>query len=97
MNESTPPRVSSSEDHWVVDKKIPLAQIISLALFLLAQSAGLVWWLSGQSAQIADLQRRTVQLESARAGERLTALEALLPRVEAQLNRMESKIDRLKE
>lgn len=96
MIEEHPPRVSSSESHWVVDKKIPLATIISLAILMIGQAAGMLWWLSGQASQISDLQRRMTQQEAARAGERLTALETLLPRVESQLNRIESKLDELR-
>lgn len=91
-----PTRVSSSEDHWVIDKKIPLAQIISFAVVVIVQSAIAVWWLSAQSARLDDLTRRMQQQESIKTAERLTTLEALLPRVESQLNRIEQKVDQIR-
>lgn len=89
------PHVSTTEDRWVFDKKIPLASIITLGFFVIAQSAGMVWWMSAQAARLDEMNSRLVVQEQIKASDRLAALEALLPRIEAQLNRIEGKLDQI--
>ena len=96
MTNPDKPNISTAEDHWVVDKKVPLALIASFILTIIVQSALAVWWLSAQAERQEQLAQRVIALEQVRSSERLTALEALLPRIEAQLNRIETKIDNVK-
>ena len=92
---SDKPQVSTIEDKWSVDRKIPLALIFSIAITVIAQTGFAIWWVSGIAARVEEQNTRIVQLEQIKASERITALEALLPRVEAQLNRIEAKLDRI--
>lgn len=56
------PMVITSDTHWTIDKKIPVAVIIALAGNLLALVIGATL----TYAQIADHERRLMQMEAAR-------------------------------
>ena len=79
--------------HWTVDKRVPLALIVTLVV----QTAGIVWWASSMASTVAAQGQRVVALENTRAGERLAVLESTIGDVRAQLNRIEAKLDRYAE
>lgn len=55
--------------HWSVDKKIPVALIVTLVV----QTAGIVWWGATTSARINVLEQKAET--AAPQGERLTRVE----------------------
>ena len=59
-------------EHWVVDRRIPLALILAIV----AQTGGIVWWAASASERLANLEKR---IESAGPqGDRLTRVEVKL-------------------
>lgn len=82
-----------TERHWTVDKRVPLALIVTLVV----QTAGIVWWASSMASTVASQGARIVAVENTRSGERLAVLESTIGDVRAQLNRIEAKLDRYAE
>lgn len=71
---------SQKREHWVVEKKIPVAMILALFVMLVGQSFGFGWYASGQNARIAELEKSQVTIERrlegvASQGERIVRLE----------------------
>lgn len=83
----------TDERHWTVDKRVPLALIVTLVV----QTAGIVWWASSMASTVAQQGQRIVAVEQVRAGERLAVLESNIGDVRGQLNRIEAKLDRYAE
>lgn len=48
-------------DDWHLDRRVPIVFILAI----LAQSAGLVWYLSKQDSRLASLEIKSIQLEAA--------------------------------
>ena len=90
----------ANEDAWHLDKKVPLAFIVTILL----QTAGIVWWGSSISERMNSVEREqqdqravvTVLRESLQTrGERIAALEAGQRAILDALRRIDSKLDRL--
>ncbi|MGQ3670799.1 hypothetical protein ACT6QG_00140 [Xanthobacter sp. TB0136] len=84
--------------HWTVDKKVPLALIITLVV----QTGGVIWWASttenrmGQ-AETAIIRLESKEVETRESRDRLIRLEermiAISDDVRRALNKMEALID----
>lgn len=72
-----------SEPHWSLDKKVPLA----LLIFLAVQDFGAGWYLSSQSARVDQLERQVAT--TAPYAERII-------RVEAKVDTLVDKIAEIK-
>lgn len=84
---------------WHLDKRVPLALILSLAV----QTGVMVWWAATLSARVDDHDRRIDRVEAAgktqadesrkmaealvRLDERMAGQTAILQRIEAQIAR----------
>lgn len=79
-------------EHWVLDKRIPIALIIGL----IVQSAGIVWWARGQEAQDVQLNQRVTELEAGRKAdrvpERLAVIEHQLREQREATTRIEARL-----
>jgi hypothetical protein len=91
--------MSGASEPWHLDKRVPLALILSLAV----QTAAVVWWAAALSARVDDHDRRIGGIEAAaktqadegrkmsealvRLDERMAGQTAILQRIEAQIAR----------
>lgn len=91
--------IPDSKQNWTVDKRIPLALVITITL----QTGGLVWWAATISSRVASLEEyRQQQIPAATAREgRIIRLETLaqgvaesLTDVKSTLAEMNRKLDR---
>lgn len=73
--------------HWSLDRRIPLALIIMLAL----QTAGFTFYM-GSLSQRVDQNERTLERGSG-AGDRLTRLEVQLDNIQKAIARVERRLD----
>jgi hypothetical protein len=75
--------MSEQEDpaaqHWHLDKRIPVAIIITLAI----QTGGAIWFASGISHRVDSLERQ--QLSSASQGDRIIRLETRMESIAEHL------------
>lgn len=81
----------SDDNHWHLDKKVPIALIVTL----LCQFAAGVWFAGKMSQRQDEQERRITVMEQQNVGGRLGALEGQLSDVKAGLNRIDAKLDRL--
>ena len=58
-----------NNDHWQVDKKIPVALIVAI----IVQSAGLAFWIGQLSSRVDSMENQAVRYIA--NGDRLTRLE----------------------
>lgn len=84
-------------DHWHLDKKVPIALIVTLCVQLIG---GI--WFAGRMVQRDEEQERRLERieEAARADNvagRLSTLESQMNDLKAGLYRIDSKLDRLVE
>lgn len=91
--------MSGAAEPWQLDKKVPLAWILALAV----QTGGMVWWAASISARVDDHDRRIERVEAngrsqadesrkmaealVRLDERMAGQTAILQRIEAQIAR----------
>lgn len=75
--------------HWVVDKRIPLALVITIIF----QTAGIVWWAASISGRVGVLES-TVLTRSDQSG-RLIKVETQVDNLVKGQERIEQKMDRL--
>jgi len=61
--------------HWQVDRRIPLALIITIVL----QTGGIVWWASGLTYRVEQLERQAADAKP--QADRLTRVEVRLDNV----------------
>lgn len=66
---TTQPENRRIEDHWHLDKRVPIALVIMLAV----QAMTAVWWASGMDSRVATLERIAVKNEGVEA--RLARIE----------------------
>ncbi len=76
-----------SDARWHLDKRVPIALIITFVSALTGQTLGAVWWARGMDARVENLERTS--LSSAPIPDRLT-------RVEAKLEFMQEGISEIK-
>lgn len=90
----------SEKEHWSVDKKIPLALVITL----LIQTCGVVWYASQIASRVSVVEDRNTKLEvevgklkdgSSDARERFAKAETAMQAFVETTRRMETKLDRL--
>jgi hypothetical protein len=65
--------------HWHLDKRIPVAIIITLAI----QTGGAIWFASGISHRVDSLERQ--QISSASQGDRIIRLETRMESIAEHL------------
>lgn len=75
----------STENHWHLDKRVPIAIIVSLAV----QSAAIIWWAATMEARVNAIE--AAMLAGADTSERLTRIEVILERVERRLDQQEER------
>lgn len=89
---------TSSAEAWHLDKRVPIALIVTLVL----QTAGMVWWAAQLSSSVANHDRRITGLEAsdirrgaeaqrvaevlARLDERMVAQTEILREIRARLD-----------
>jgi hypothetical protein len=61
--------------HWTVDKRIPLALILTISI----QTCGIVWWASGLTTRVEQLEKQAAAM--APQDTRLTRVEVRLDNV----------------
>lgn len=61
--------------HWTIDKRVPLALILTISI----QTCGIVWWASGLTTRVEQLERQAQA--SAPQADRLTRVEVRLDNV----------------
>lgn len=75
----------STENHWHLDKRVPIAIIVSLSV----QSAAIIWWAATMEARVNAIE--AAMLAGADTSERLTRIEVILERVERRLDQQEER------
>lgn len=81
----------SSADPWHLDKKVPIAIILTL----LIQCATIIWWGSAITKDSEDHSRRLAKIEEQKSSERLATVESQVSDARSSLARIEAKLDRL--
>ena len=61
--------------HWTIDKRVPLALILTISI----QTCGIVWWASGLTTRVEQLERQAQA--TAPQADRLTRVEVRLDNV----------------
>lgn len=91
---------ASDKEHWVIDKKIPIALVF--ALFV--QTGGFVWWVSALNSRVTVVEEKAIATRldidklkdvSGEAKERFARTETTLISVVETTRRVEAKLDRL--
>jgi len=89
----TDTRSAGTQTHWQVEKKIPIALMIGLAL----QAFGAVWWASGINGQVVGntlaINQLATRAEAQRANIQAQAIQ--LGRIEEQVSGLRTDIGRL--
>lgn len=80
--------VDQSDTRWHVDRKIPLALILTI----IVQTGGVVWWGASISARIDVLEKRADS--AAPQGDRLTRVEVRLDAVQEGITEIKSILRR---
>lgn len=91
------------EKHWHISRGIPLGLIFSLASFFLLQTGGALWFFAHQDSRIDAIEKVQVvatsigdklqaasaiqQVETAKLGEKVVAVQASVNRIEAILTK----------
>lgn len=75
--------------HWVLDKRVPLALILTL----IVQTGGIVWWASGISSRVTSLEERLIT--AADQPGRIIKLETQIDNLTRLMGRIEDKLDRV--
>jgi hypothetical protein len=91
------------EKHWHISRGIPLGLIFSLLGFLTLQSAGAVWYFAHQDSRLDAVEKvqitataivekvqaatATQNVETAKLGEKVVAVQASVNRIEALLTK----------
>ena len=76
-----------SSAHWTLDRRVPVALILSIVL----QSAGLFMWVGALTSRVSELETKAVRAID--AGDRVISLEAEMREVRRILLRIEAKLD----
>lgn len=84
----------SANEHWVLDKRIPLAVLIAI----IVQSGAAVWWASSMAGRVTMLETNLTRIDlqgSPITRERLVALEQSKVDVQVKLQQIESGVGRM--
>lgn len=79
------------ESHWSVDKRVPLALILTI----IVQTVGVVWFAAALWNQVQSQGDRISAIEAVKVDTRLVRLEEAMANLKPQLDRIETKLDRL--
>lgn len=85
----------ASANGWHVDKRIPVAQILSFLLVILIQSAVFGFWLGSLSERLSSVEQ--VQEDRTPLVHRFLAMEKTVERDSAAIRRIEVKIDDMRQ
>jgi len=77
---------NNNDNHWSVDKRIPLALILTLLL----QTGGFAFWMGQLTTRLAQVEK-TVDA-GATNGDRLTRVEVKLETINSAINRVENQL-----
>ena len=84
---------SKNVDEWHLDKRVPIALILTIAL----QSAAAIWWAASTTRAVEnnrrDISRLDGQVEIVRSASQMQAIQ--LGRIEEQISGLRSDITRL--
>lgn len=61
--------------HWTIDKRVPLALILTISI----QTCGIVWWASGLTTRVEQLERQASAV--APQADRLTRVEVRIDNI----------------
>lgn len=75
--------------HWTLDKKIPLALIVTIML----QTAAAIWWAASINWRVGQLEKSVDNSSS--LSTRVVKLEVLMEQVKETANTIERKLDRM--
>lgn len=78
------------QDHWTVDKRIPLALLIALLINI----GSWVWWASDLSSRMNNVERQAETQENLK--ERVIALEIVLSRLDTTVTKLDETLDDLR-
>lgn len=81
----------ADREPWHLDKKVPIALIVTIAL----QTIGIVWYASKLDSRVAVVEQHVADTKE--DASRLVRLESFRDNLRSRLDRLESKIDRLLE
>lgn len=76
------------KQHWTVDKRVPLALIITL----MVQTGGAIWWAATISGRVNQLEKSQQRSDDEKLGERMKVVEVLVQQVAASTDRIERQV-----
>jgi hypothetical protein len=72
--------------HWSVDKRVPIALILTFVGTMIIQSGAVVWWASSISSRVNTLETRVETMSDQR--DRIIKVETILERIERKVDRI---------
>lgn len=72
--------LGNGDSHWHVSKGIPVAFIVSMLVYAIAQTATAAWFASSMAYRVEAVER--IQVQTSPQGERLTRVEEKLVAVQ---------------
>jgi hypothetical protein len=72
--------------HWSVDKRVPIALILTFVGTMIIQSGAVVWWASSISSRVNTLETRVETMSDQR--DRIIRVETILERIEKKVDRI---------
>lgn len=84
--------IDKSDERWHVDRKVPVALIVTLAVTFSSQTLTAIWWASKTDSRIEQLERSTTSAAptTAEQGTRLTRVETRLEAVQDGISEIKS-------
>jgi hypothetical protein len=88
-------RRTNEDSHWALDKKIPIALIISM--FFQVGIAG--WWISGLNSRVEQLERGAdkIQIHSVQNNDEMTTVKERILKLEINLTNINTKLDEIRD
>jgi hypothetical protein len=93
MNKRAPSSViDTSDERWHVDRKVPVALLVTLLLTFSGQTVTALWWASKIDSRIEQLERVTATAAptTSEQGTRLTRVETKLEAVQDGISEIKS-------
>jgi hypothetical protein len=75
-----------AQQHWSVDKRVPIALILTFVGTMIIQSGAVVWWASSISSRVNTLETRVETMSDQR--DRIIRVETILERIEKKVDRI---------
>lgn len=85
---------SKEDRHWSLDRKVPLALIVSICILVVGQTGVVSWTLSNASTRLDALERKMV--EQAPQAERIIRLEEKVIRTEEKVGAVQQGVNEIK-